>query len=434
MANYRRPPRTVLEHVLRDRGWSFETAARQFADQARASNIDASMSSRHLARLAAGNTETVRNGTAKVLGDLFERPVSDLLRPWSPETAVVAQSPTSADHDRQEDLMTMTARRARDFALQAGQAMTGDAIEQLHADVEKIARSYQQRPLTEILSELVATQDALFSLLDYRHRPAESRQLHLLAGVVGGVLAKAAHDMADRHSAMTHARTAYLLAEHAESDGLKAWIRGLQSFISFWANRPTDAIRYAEQGTALSTNSAQVFIAANEARAWAALGNETKALEAIAAGERAAAEVTPDDIDAFGGICSFGRARQLYYAADALTVLPEPGAGAADYAQQALDAYADPSAPDWSFSDEAGSASALAIARINDGEISGAADVLRPVLELEPSQRINGIVSSLDRVHRSLSSAADSPTVTELRSEIEAFTRAPLVSLASFST
>jgi hypothetical protein len=54
---------------------------------------------------------------------------------------------------------------------------------------------------------------------------------------VGGLLAKASHDLAEPYAAMAQARTAYLCADNTDHDGLRAWLRGLQSLIAYWAGR-----------------------------------------------------------------------------------------------------------------------------------------------------------------------------------------------------
>jgi hypothetical protein len=112
------------------------------------------------------------------------------------------------------------------------------------------ARSLPQRPVTELLGKLVDTQDILFSLLEAQHKPALARQLYFFSGVVGGLLAIAilCLDFSDSRRALTQARTAFLCADHADHDGLRAWIRGLQSMFAYWWDRPHDSIRYAQSG------------------------------------------------------------------------------------------------------------------------------------------------------------------------------------------
>ena len=127
-----------------------------------------------------------------------------------------------------------------------------------------------------ILGDLVTTRDTVFTLLETRRRPAHARQLYLLGGLVGGMLAKASHDTADPQTALTQSRTAYLCADQADHDGLRAWVRGLQALITYWDGRLNESVRYAQQGAQFaerSSSTAAVWLPVSEARAWAALGN-----------------------------------------------------------------------------------------------------------------------------------------------------------------
>ncbi len=213
----------------------------------------------------------------------------------------------------------MAADRARRF-LSNQQTMSDESMELIYDDVQDLVRAYPRRPLPEILGHLVAAQDTVFGLLERPQRPTHARQLYFLGAVLGGLLAKASHDLADPHAALTQSRTAWLCAERADHDGACARVAGLQSLVSYWAQRPHDSIRYAQRGASYAQqragNTTSVWLPANEARAWAVLGNAEAAREAIERAERAWDQVRPDDL---GGIATFGRPRQLYYAADALS-------------------------------------------------------------------------------------------------------------------
>jgi hypothetical protein len=269
-------------------------------------------------------------------------------------------------------------------------------------------------------------------LLEQPQRPNHGRHLYFLAGVVGGMLAKASHDLANPTAALTQSRTAYLCAEQADHHGLRGWISGIQSLVSYWAGRPHEAIRYAQRGAAFvarSGNTTAVWLPANEARAWARLGDVDQARSAIERAESAWGVVHPDELDELGGLATFSRPRQLYYAADALAWLPTRAGPAEDYSAQAVDAYADSTNPDWAFGDQAGSHCDLAIARIARGELDGAIEAVDPVLALPTDQRNNGIIKSALHVHTALIHSALASDSRELQERIEAFSRTPTQSL-----
>lgn len=320
---------------------------------------------------------------------------------------------------------------ARKFALLARQGELADeTLDQIYDDARRLAWAYPQRPLTSLLPDLVMTQDTIFTLLEGRQQQAYARQLYLLGGVVGGMLAKASHDMADPLAALTQSRTAYLCADQADHDGLRAWIRGLQALITYWDGRLKESVRYAQQGAQFAgrgRSTATVWLPVSEARAWAALGNVPAARRAIDSAEAAWENVQGDELDELGGLCTFSRPRQLYYSADALAWLPTEAAW--DYAEQAVTAYDDVNAPEWAFGDASGSRCNLAIARINLGEIEGAREAIAPVLDLPVEQRIRGIISSIQHVHETLRRPKLPQAGSDLQEEIEVFTKVPLRSL-----
>jgi hypothetical protein len=320
----------------------------------------------------------------------------------------------------------MAASRARAFAIAARSVLSDEAMEQVYDDVRQVAVAYPQRPLTEVLSPLVETQDLVVALLERRKRPDHLRHLYFLGGVTGGLLAKASHDLGNSHAALTQARTALLCADGADHNGLRAWIRGLQSLVSYWAGNPHESVRYARLGAGhaeRSNSTTGVWLAVSEARAWAALGNAEAATDALERAENAWNGVQNDEVDELGGICTFGRARQLYYAADALAWLPGEAATGQRYSTLAVEAYTDPTGPEWAFSDAAGSQAAMAITRIAQGDLEGASEAMAPLLELPAARRINGIVHSARRVHQALRRSGLADQARSLREEIENFTR-----------
>jgi tetratricopeptide (TPR) repeat protein len=367
---------------------------------------------------------------------MFGLPLEDLLQPWTPTidiaTPATDGSLTLPSSGNERSIITMAAERARRFAMLTSESTTPEAVEQLREDVQRLALAYPQRPLLELLGDLAETQDTLFALLERRQSPQQARQLHFLASVTSGLLAKASHDLADPHAAMLQARTAVLCADQADHNGLRAWLRGLQSLVAYWAGRHAESVRFAEMGAQFAgrtTGTTSVWLPVSAARAYAALGNGEKAVAAIRAAEEAWNHVEPDEMDELGGICTFNQPRTLYYAADALAWLPDKAHDAVDLASRAVASYSDRSDPAWAFGDEAGSHSDLAIARVAARDVDGAAEALVPVLDLPPEQRINGIVHSVQRVHQAIRRSGLAADAGELIEQIEDFTITPLKAL-----
>lgn len=426
-------PRTVLEQILRGDDHTYEEISVRFDLLARKLGESATITARHLRRLASGERTGTTPVTRRVLQAMFGLPIDQLLAPVDDAIVTCGDVLLSGNTGTMNrEMLTMAALRARRFALEAAKSnLTGETMDQLYDDVAELASLYPQMPLPDMLGRLVETQDILFTLLEGRQPPRHTRQLLLLASVVGGLLAKASHDLADPHAALTQSRAAFQCADNADHDGLRAWIRGLQSMIAYWAGRHQEAVGYAQKGQQYgAASTASVWLPVSEARAWAALGNTEKTVTALGKAEDAWASVEPDEMDELGGICTFTRPRQLYYAADALAWLPSEAETAEDYSLQAVAAYTDTTVPEWSFGDEAGSRTDLAVARLAQGEIEGAAEAVQPVLTLPVSHRINGILASTRHVHTAIASAPRSSAGDQLQEQIETFMRTPATSLA----
>jgi hypothetical protein len=335
------------------------------------------------------------------------------------------REPVFSAPENLERKVEMAARRALRFAVMAEGSNVGpETLDQLRDEVARSAIAYPQQPLPQILGDLVDLQDVAFRLLEGRQRPSESRDLYLMAGALSGMLAKASHDLGDPHSAMTQARTAYVCADNSGHDGLRTWTRGLQSMIAYWAGWPNEAVRYARLGSDVGSRvkgTAMVWLAAQEARGLAVLGETEQAEEAIGRANTARDAVEPDDLDELGGILTFTRPRQLYYEADTRVWLP--GDRAEAVAIEAIAAYNSAEPGERSFSDEAGASADLALARVNRGELEGAQEALRSVLGLPPERRIGGILASVLRVHGAVRNHGYGGSVTgrDLQQEIEGY-------------
>ena len=150
-----------------------------------------------------------------------------------------------------------------------GSNVGSDSLDQLRTETGRLALAYLQQPLSQILGDIVSLQDHTFTLLEGRQRPRETRDLYVIGSLASGMLAKASHDLRDPHLAMTHAHSALLCAKNAEHSALTAWVRGLESLITYWAQRPREALDYAQAGQDLPglTGTVSIWLASLEARA-----------------------------------------------------------------------------------------------------------------------------------------------------------------------
>ncbi|WP_234330391.1 hypothetical protein [Streptomyces acidiscabies] len=450
---------TLLRALIDERGWKdhrtfageYQQAARNLAKETdECSLATLSLSESTFERWYFGKV-TPQNDARRVLAYMFRRPITELLADVSESfgdvssglglTGVGALNPQlrlehGADMHWMERHAAMAARRAMRFAMGAERNETGpETLSYIQDEVQRLAEIYTRVPLGTILDDLTSIQDETFRLLESgQARPSQFRDLYLLASLESGMLAKAGHDLGDPRSAMMQARTAAVCAAQAEHEGMRAWVKGLQSLISYWADRPEDAFHYAREGATAGEGcrgSVTIWLAGLEARAAALLGNEAAVLAANGRAEELREHVIPDDLDALGGNFVFPQVRQAYYTVEACVLLGSGDEGLVRRAEEAVRDLSDPDHSHWAFGDQAGVQSDLALARLYTGDLDGAAEAVKPVLGLPPGQRNAGIIGSVQRVRGVLrdKKLRDAPAARALSEEITAFSSRPTLAL-----
>lgn len=330
----------------------------------------------------------------------------------------------------------MAVDRAKEFLLGKDRGAVGDeTIALLDDEVQRLAEQYPRQPLALLWDDLLATQDQVLRLLEGGrvHRATQLRQLNMQGALVSFMVAKGFHDMKSPHQAMTMARVAASCARTAEHSNLIALTEGLKALVTYWAGKPSDSVHYATQGAELASapqGTAKLWLLGLQARAAGTLGDEATVREVNRQADDLREATTADHLDELGGLFTYSPAKQMYYRVESEVQL---GLGHPDLvaaAEQAVEGLADPDAENWAFGDLAGSRCNLALVRLFSGDVEGAAESVRPVLDLPTTHRNAGIVVSAQRVHQAVanSPARASATGKALCEEIEAFP-APRLSL-----
>src|SRR5712691_6780318 len=156
-------PQTVLEHLLWQRDQTYEELVAEFLSVAAGMGDRATMSPRHLRRLAKGQAGNATPVTRRVLQVMFGQPFAELVRPWTSHGGLIPVINGVAlivpPQATQEEMLRMAANRARKFALIAGQVdLSDETLEQVADDVRRLCVAYPQQPLATILGDLVTTQ------------------------------------------------------------------------------------------------------------------------------------------------------------------------------------------------------------------------------------------------------------------------------------
>ncbi|WP_280709352.1 XRE family transcriptional regulator [Kitasatospora sp. GP30] len=294
-------------------------------------------------------------------------------------------------------------------------------LEQIDADVARLAADYVSRPVAELFHEIGALKRAVFELVRGRQHPYQAAQLYLQAGRLCGLATHVALDLGQYTAAATHSRTAWRCAESAGHNGLRAWTRSVQSLIAYWQQDYRRAAELARAGQPFADGgTVAARLLSLEARAAAALGDTAQALRAVEAATLARTTVLPD-VD-LPGVFAFPEAKQWAYAGTTLLAL-----GSRSHVNRAIDAstmaismYESAPQQDQSSGDLLAARLDLAGARLDLGDIAGAGKELAVVLDAAPDRRTASISTRLSALSSRLSEPVygGSPIARSLRENV----------------
>ncbi|MFK0111621.1 helix-turn-helix transcriptional regulator [Streptomyces sp. NPDC091217] len=317
------------------------------------------------------------------------------------------------------DLVRLAADESSTWAQWAEASNVGDiALEQLMAETRTLASDYLTSEPVVLFVRTRALRDRLFSLLEGHQYPRQSADLYVAAGYLCGLLAWMSSDLGQLHDADTQGRTAWLCAELAGHNDLRAWVLSTRSKVAFWDGRLRDAVNFARRGATYdTTGTVAVLLACQEADAWSELGAQDEALAALSRAEAAREAMTGrDDI---GGIFACQPARQENYAAAVQLRVGRPvdALRSADNALTLLHVQ-----PVRAYGTEAQIHISQASAHLAAGEADGAFEALAPVLALPPDHRLAPVTRRLGELCSGIGRpSAGSTAVVGLRQAIEEF-------------
>lgn len=355
---------------------------------------------------------------------------SSLESGWGAEGWTVAGAPPHLATDTLQKLSerALIMAAAHESSEHAGRAETTNVgettLEQLDADVYRIANGYVHAPPIPMVVEMLRVRRRVYRLLEGHQKPADSAHLYLLAGTLCGLLANASNDLGHHDAASEQARAAWAYAEISDHNGLRAWTRGMQALIEYWSDRPRQAARLAQGALRYAdSDTAKIRLFNIEARMWSRLGDLDETNRCILAAEQTRGSDRRDDLhDEIGGVFGFNEAKSHYYAGATYIHLGQADP-ALDAARRAIDLYANGPAEQRSYGAEALTRIDAAVASVMKGTLDRAIDVLEPVLALSVDKRIAQLDERLTDVRHQMarSSFHDAHEAQDLDERIEEF-------------
>ncbi|MFK4087205.1 hypothetical protein ACI2LF_24070 [Kribbella sp. NPDC020789] len=299
-------------------------------------------------------------------------------------------------NDMDSELMDAASESATWLSLAESTNVGELTVEQLHADVRRIATSYLKAPTGPLFTRTRALRDRAFVLLEGRQRPAQTRQLYAAAGWALTLLAWMTVDLGRPDIAETHARSARVCADNADLDGLRAWVCATQHTAAFWQDDFARAAEYAAEGRQYAEGSAALYLASAEAMDLSRCHQLARAQEVLDEARHLAERFQPS-FDEVGGPfqCTVGRAAGLW--ADTHFGLNEPTEALA-LTLDGLSVFDRTPVAERNAGSERMVRLQLAKAHLMLGEPDGAAEALQPVLETPPEHRVRPLLRRVGEV------------------------------------
>lgn len=420
----KRVPRTRLEQLAGEKHMSPADFVRAFVLQASGLNEKTAVSIATAKRWLGGQGGSPHPASRRVLEAWFELTVEELFGPPSPGTA---QRITG------QELAVNAGRDSARHAIAAASALDPSALEQLQAEAIAAAHAYYVTKPLDMLTNLVALRDTVYSQLDRTNKPLQTAELYLIAGEVCGLLSSVSWDLGLAATAEEQARAAYTYGSIIDHPSLQAWARALQVMVTFWSGHPRRAVGVATAALEKAPlGTARARLHSVHARSLAMIGARGEVRSELeAAADQLDRSGSDPFLDEIGGELGFDRARRSLCAGAAYVALGE-GEFAEDEATTAIELFAAlPADQRWS-AGALGAQVDLAAARTLRGDLAGAKDALVPVFDLEPTRRTEAIALRLYALSKMLGTSRFHGAVEagELGNAIEDFTS---ISLARIS-
>lgn len=358
---------------------------RQFpTEAARLGEGDLFVSDRQLKRWLAGGAATPRAVACRVLESWFGEPIERLLGPA--DDLVHAADVDGGDY------VAEAGRRSVEHAIDAAAALDPTALEHLAAAAGRAAHAYLVTPPQDMLIELVALRDTIYTQLDRTNKPRQQAELYLLAGQVCGLLSSVSFDLGHAATAEELARAAHTYGSVIDHLSLCAWARALQTMIVYWGGQARRAVSIADAALAAApAGTARVRLHATRARALALIGARDEVVDDLAAADDQLERAGHDEfLDGIGGELAFDRSRSALCASSAYVALGD-GSHAEVAALTALDCFAELPAPRRWLCGQVSATIDLATARVLRSDIAGCEAALDDVLRLPVAQRTEGV-------------------------------------------
>jgi transcriptional regulator with XRE-family HTH domain len=372
-------------------------------------------------------------------GTTPQNPVAVIPGPPGPRTL---STPTIAyrgtytsepDYSTVEREVLMTAHESSDHAEEAGHPGLGDAtIEQLRADVARLARIFDTGEPLAVFLEMRRVRDRIHRLLDRRLWPREQTDLYFLLGCLNGLMGATADCLGYPDAAEELIRAGWAYATAIDHQPLQGQLRQELAVIMYGRGWFEESRDLAVSGlTYLSAGPEGANLHLKHAQAAARLGDAESARQAVHEAHEARERDYRDDLLEMGGEYVISEATHYAMAGGVLTAIAGAEREAAEELERAIGFYDEgPSQGEghW-FAGKPLASINLAVVRLRSGALDAAEAALEPAFSLPAAQRITQVTTRLTALREELAAPIfrGSAQARALGERIEEFSRETII-------
>jgi tetratricopeptide (TPR) repeat protein len=320
----------------------------------------------------------------------------------------------------EEEIVMAAADQSAEFGAWAEGTNSGPVtLEQLHDQVRQLANRHTTPAV--LFHRALAIRNQTFDLLEGHQQPSQSRDLYAVAGWLCALLSLASNDLGHYDAAEIQARTAWLCAEVADHNNLRAWARVVQANAAFWRGDVLRAAQLAENGLQYArTGTVAIQLACIRAANLAQLGRTDEATTALQQVHDGRERLS--SIDEIGGALSCPPLRQYGYTGAANLRLGQPAEALAEFDRALVQESTAPDAFDLYSTTSLIRADAVR-GHLRLRQLDAAEEMIRPVLDLPPNLRNDPIVQRVGAISDLLGGQdwRSSPRARQLQDEIAAY-------------
>lgn len=277
------------------RGWSYTDVAR--ALQAHATETEArglpdlESLKRNWRRWESGEKEP-DGGKA----NLFYKPI--IARMFGTVTHAIFPVPPKRDADA--DVLAMTGMDTLELVSRLQRSDLDQAtLDGLRIMADRLCSEYPFMPADQLLTEGRAWLRRITSLQGQRLTLSQHREILVLAGWVALLVGCVEYDSGNRHAAETTRQAALSLGIEADHGEIIAWAHEMRAWINLTSGDYNGVVSAARSGTDVTPHySVAVQLFAQEAKAWARMGDRRQTEIALDKGRRLLESLPyPENID-----------------------------------------------------------------------------------------------------------------------------------------